>query len=529
MSDTIPVAVSPRDQMAERLARLFSGNTRSHGRFEPRKSAKSKDKLYTVHSAVPPEAWLEHITGVKGVGSVPIMDDDQCWFGAIDVDAHGDDTPDIDVVALERMVREKDLPLMVCRSKSGGAHLYLFCSEPTPAKLVRATLAKWSEQLGYAGVEVFPKQDKLIVVDNEKIYGNWINLCYFDAFNPDQKRYCVEGGQKINLDYFLELAESRRINPAVLVERAEGEHAEAPPCIQKMISGGVGKGHRNEALYNLVVYLRRAFPETWKDKAYDLNARVFEAPLAHAEATKTINSASRRDYRYKCKEEPCRSLCQSYLCVQRKFGITPEEKGELEMGTAPNFGPLVKYTTDPVRWELLVDGVPIHLGTGELMDYRHVRQSVADSLTRLIAPMKNDRWQVMLHKLMTEATVREAPEEASPAGLIRRKLQEFIAKGDLTSDGTNKADREALLMGSPVVQVRGQGRVVYFRGDDFVAFLRKTRSEDLKGPNMWLALKKSGVEHCQLRVGSSNINAWYVPITEDAVIQIETPNMEPEI
>lgn len=530
MSTIIPsVDLDHRRSVAERLAQLFAGNPRSHGAFHPRKNPRAKDRLETIHSAATIEDFEQHLAGVRGMGSVPILDNGECNFGVIDIDAHGDDTPDIDIVGLEQTIREKNLPLVVCRSKSGGAHLYLFMAEPAKAKLVRTVLAKWAEQIGYAGVEVFPKQDELLVVDGEQIYGNWINLCYFDAFNPEQKRYALEGGKQVPVEYFLELAEARRVMPSTLVEKAEGEHAEAPPCIQKMISNGVGQGMRNEGLYNVVVYLKQAFPETWRDKAFDLNAKMFDVPLAHAEAKKTIASAGKRDYRYRCKEEPCRSLCQSFVCVTRKYGITPDEKNEMEMGAPPEFGPLIKFTTEPVRWELMVDGVSINLSTMELMDYRHVRQSVAENLTRLIAPMKNDRWQIMLHKLMQEATVREAPREASAAGLIFRKLEEFIAKGDLSSDGTNISDREVLFQGAPVVQLRDDKRVVYFRAEDFVGFLKKTRSEDLKGPALYFAMGKMGMQHTKLRVRSSVISVWYVPISDDAIIQLDTPDFTPEI
>jgi len=513
-------------ELVARFANLFRGNTRSYGEYiEGRKPPAStiKDAHYT------PETFQKHLDGEIGLGIVPIRDDDTCWFAALDLDAHGD-APDIDLLALEERVREKDLPLTVCRSKSGGAHLYLFGSEPLPAKVVRATMSRWAEELGHAGCEIFPKQEHLPDIPNEgKQWGNWINLCFFDAENPDQRRYAFEGGRRIELDHFLDIAENRRISAAVLVERSETSHSEAPPCIQSMIANGVPGGYRNEALYNYTVYLKKAFPETWKDKAFDLNARTFDKPLSHSEAKKTITSAGRRDYRYKCKEEPCRSLCKSSICVTRKYGITPEEKGELEMGSYPDFGPLRKYMTDPVRWGIEVDGKEIVLSTAEIMDYKKVREAVADSLTRLIPPMKNDRWQGQLHKLMTDAELVEAPEEASTSGIIRYKLQEFVRKADLSSDGKEPKDRDDLLHGAPVVQAVKGKRFVYFRAADFVDFLKKTKSEELKGPNLWMALRESGIEHKRVRAAGTVVPVWAVPLSEDDEIDIEEPDLEPDL
>lgn len=512
--------------LVPRFAKLFRGNLRSYGVFNP----KTK-KMRTEHDEVSYDQYESHLAGEIGLGLVPILDDGTCWFGAIDVDAHGD-TPDIDLVELESLVKEKDLPLTVCRSKSGGAHLYVFGAEPLPAKLLRSALAKWAEQIGHAGCEVFPKQDHLPTdSDGERQLGNWINLCWFDANNPDCLRYAVEGGKRVEFEYFLDLAESRKISAAMLVERSADEHAEAPPCIQKMIANGVPGGQRNEALYNLVVYLKKAYPETWRDKAFDLNARVFDIPLAHAEAKKTIQSAGRRDYRYKCKEEPCRSLCKSAICVTRKFGITPDEKSEMELGGGPEFGPLEKYLTDPPRWILYVNDQPTTLTTGELMEFRSVRLAIVERLNIVPPSMKNDKWQLILHGLMKEVKEIEAPEEASTTGFIRTRLYEFFERTDLTSDGTDKTEREALMFGSPVVQWHEptNRRMVYFRGPDFIDYLKKNRSEEFKGTNLWMALRSVGVEHSRLRVGSKVISVWCAPLMDDDVVELSEPDMSPEL
>lgn len=513
------------DDLVDRFAALFRGNPRSYGEYiEGRKPPARTVK----GEPVTPDVVREHLDGGKGLGVVPVLDNGKCWFAALDIDTHN--APDLDLVALEESVRERDLPLTVCRSKSGGAHLYLFGTEPLPAKLVRATLTKWATEIGHTGCEVFPKQDHLPEVPGEgRQWGNWLNLCYHHAESDDCKRYAVEGGKRLSLEFFLDIAENRRISPAVLVEKAETTHSEAPPCVQSMITNGVQAGQRNEALYNVVVYLKQAFPETWRDRAFDMNARIFDKPLSHTEAKRTITSAGRRDYRYKCREEPCKSLCKSAICVTRKFGITPQEKGELEMGTQPTFGPLKKYMTDPVRWVMAVDGKDVLMSTVELMSFAKVREAVADSLTRLIPPMKNDQWQAQLHQLMESAELIEAPEEASTSGLIRSKLHEFVKRADLTSDGTDTKARDDLLHGSPVVQEKDGERYVMFRAMDFVDFLKKSKSEELKGTNLWMALRDAGVEHFRIRVSGVAMSVWAVPLDPDDVVQIDIPDIEVEL
>ena len=41
-------------------------------------------------------------------------------------------------------IRKLDLPLVMCRSKSGGAHIFLFLKEPTQAKIIRDKLIESS-------------------------------------------------------------------------------------------------------------------------------------------------------------------------------------------------------------------------------------------------------------------------------------------------------------------------------------------------------------------------------------------------
>ena len=158
----------------KRFIRLFRGNKRSFGQWFP-----DNGRMKTEKIEVPPESYEGHLRGKTGVGIVPVMDNSRCYFGAIDIDAHGADES-IDLVSLSNKVNQQDLPLIVCRSKSGGAHVYLFCREALPAEDVRTALTNWAVQLGYPGVEIFPKQSKLRRTgDGDRPLGNWINLPYF--------------------------------------------------------------------------------------------------------------------------------------------------------------------------------------------------------------------------------------------------------------------------------------------------------------------------------------------------------------
>lgn len=538
-----------------RFKSLFLGNMRSFGHWTGTsaltisdvKISEDKGEPYRVMPHDEFNQYRERLfeshlasDNSDGIGIAPLMDDSTCWFGAIDIDAHSQGE-EVDLKRIQRDIVQDDLPLVACRSKSGGAHLYLFGMEPLRGELVRKVLTRWSTKLGVRGSEIFPKQIKYqqektqnkraMVFEGRPVlqFGSWINLPYEGG--DDTIRYAIRGSKELTLEEFMGLAEESRVSNAQLNEFLDDEFKDAPPCLQKLAAQGVEYGNRNEALYNFCIYFKQAFPDTWRDKAFDVNAKIFEEPLPHGEAKKCINSVARKDYRYKCKEEPIQSLCNSQLCVQRKFGITPDERGELHMGTAPEFTGLKKILTEPVIWVLEIQNRSVELSTEQLMDFRLVRNALLEKLTILCPPMKNDRWQIQLHKMIDEVSMIDAPEDASPAGLLRERLYEFLRKAELSSDGTDTSDREAIRRNQPVVQYHKSSgtRRVFFRGSAFVEFLQKNKAEYFKGAKLWEKLRKMGVDYGMLKISGSPVNVWSVEVNPEDGIEIpisKTPNMD---
>lgn len=497
-------------EIIDRFMALYRGNLRSTGRYDPK-----RDRAFTEHNPATVENFAAHLDGEMGIGIVPIMDDDRCWWAAIDIDNHDTDE-DIDIKAIDKIIQDNGLPLIACRSKSGGVHAYMFTANPEPAGRVRGVMLKMATMLGYGGSEIFPKQAKLGMTKDKgtKQLGNWINLPYFGG--DDTMRYAVHDGARIGLTEFIDLAERKRMTDAQLRALALVGHQEAPPCVAHMLSHGVGQGHRNEALYNTVVYLKKAFPDDYEARAFEINATMFSRPLPKAEASRTISSASRPDYSYRCGEEPIHSLCNRDECLKRKFGITLQDAEQLStFESLPMFSDLVKYLSEPVRWEITIDGLRVtNLQTAQLLDWRMMRELIADRLTKIVPMIKPVEWERILGPLMKEARVMETPDDASINGIIRARLREFAGKTDLMNKGEDKEDRQALLRGLPVVQNLNGIRCVVFRANDLVNYLKRTRSEELKGIALWFAVKEIGVVHTRIRVKDDIINVWYMPVEE---------------
>ena len=66
--------------------------------------------------------------------------------------------------------------MVVFRSKSGGAHVFIFVKEFVSAKLMRIKLKAIAELLGYHSSEIFPKQDEVLVKEGH--LGSFLNLPY---------------------------------------------------------------------------------------------------------------------------------------------------------------------------------------------------------------------------------------------------------------------------------------------------------------------------------------------------------------
>lgn len=491
---------------AKRLAALFISNTSSFGRY-PAKGSPSTDKgQYQL------KHFELHLQGKMGLGLVPITNNNDCYWGAIDIDCHGADEGEINLSDLYDKANSFALPVTICRSKSGGAHVYVFSSEPIEAKTMRSILKAYAVKLGFGSSEIFPKQNTVVGPKGEERLGNWINLPYFKA--EDTNRYCWLG-KPVSLEFFLEHAEAHRLTQKELNDAATGDHSEAPPCIQQMMYGKLPNGYRNEGMFAISTYMKKAFPEDWKHRVMDVNTISLETPLASKEIETIIGSVGRREYKYRCQQEPCKSFCQAKICLTRKFGIEESESPQRseEAGLVwMNIEAITKVETDPPTYFVTANGRKLRVSATQLSSPVSMHVAMLEQTNLVTYPVKPKDWLEMLATAMKSLVIEAAPDEASPSGLIRTRLMAFANKA--TSD-----NREHILHGMPVRVVGRDGEVkVYFKGESFVDFLRKTKSSDLRlGPEMWAALRKVGVESERFRVNKDKIvQVWSVKLaTED--------------
>jgi hypothetical protein len=493
----------------------FASNMRSHGHFRPEGPERERDGKQggfaeTVHAPVDETLWDGHLSGVYGLGLVPVMDDGTCCWGAIDIDI--DMKPNL--VAIAQDAARMELPLIPCRTKSGGVHLYLFCSEKVSATLVRGKLMEWSVALGVAGVEVFPKQVRLA---GAKDLGNWINLPYFNG--DDTVRYAIkQDGTRLNVDEFLALAHDLAVSASELEEIGnptdmtfEGTLAEAPPCLQCIVGkGGPGPGHGNKMMFNIGIYLRKRFGDEWEQHFDAYNREPFmDTPRGHKEMQGLVKSVNRKNYEYTCNESPIAQACVRQICLTRKFGIGT---GEDDPGVV--FGSLVKIETMPPVWIWDVDGARLELTTEQLKDQGRFHTACIEVLNKWPRPMKPAAWSTLIREKLQHVEAVPAPPEAKPEGMMWSHLQAYTtgrvvarSREELINDKPwTPSPDEAVKYGD---QVR-PGRT-YFRAGHFKQYLEQQRMGGLTQRELWSWLRKRGAEHHEFNINGRMVTCWSIP------------------
>ena len=496
-------------KIAEGFSQLFNGSERAHGFFEiasNRNDGKKQGKAVTVKTSGPTvPLWEKHLAGEYGLGVIPIDDDNNCHWGCIDVDVYPLDTTEL-VAKIEKL----KLPLVVCRSKSGGAHIFLFVTEPVEAGEMQDKLREIAAGLGFGGLEIFPKQRE-VLADRGDI-GSWLNMPYFSGEESTRYGFSTKG-EALTIEKFLAFAEKRKVTPDELfnlkVETIDDLDG-GPPCLKVLLKQGFPEGTRNNGLFNIAVYLMKAFPEKWETKLEEYNRKYLKPPLPAKEVLALIQQHKKKEYNYKCSDEPIRSYCNSTKCKTCKFGVG-------EAYDAPIFSSLAKLNTNPPLWFMSVNDKRLELTTEQLQNQTRFQRVCMETLNVMPPKMKEDKWQLLVqHLLESGLEIIAVSQDASVQGQFNELLEAFCT--DLAQAST----REEMLLGKPWTS---EGKT-YFRLKDLIEYLQKHRFMDLKVNQIAARLQDLNAEHIFFNMKGRGVNVWAIPafIYEDP--DLEPPNMK---
>ena len=476
-----------------KFKQIFSGLTIAYGQYQPGdrgENGKQQGKAFIVRGNVTDELWTNHLKGEgAALGIIPITENNDCRWGCIDIDEY-----DFDHTSLIQSIRTSNLPLIVCRSKSGGAHVFLFTTEFISASLMQSTLKKLSKVLGYEGSEIFPKQTEILVERGDT--GNFLNLPYYNGTKG--LRYAInDNGSSCTLEEFYQLYDvynkSKEEIEKIKVEEKKIEEAfpAGPPCLNKLASIGFGEGGRNNALFSIAVYYKKCDPDNWEKLVDEANTKYMNPPLSSSEIQNTvIKQINKKGYdKYKCKDVPIRDVCQSGLCRTKKFGVG---FGEEEM---PMLANLTKYTSNPPQWFLNVGDKRIELKSEQLYNPGMFALACLDQANSIIPVPKPKDWkQHFLKPMMTNIQEIEPLESLDPINEITGLLQ------DWTTNRQAARTLDDIFNKLPFTDEKRE--FTYFRMEDFYNFCKKNHwdMDKIKTGNLIKRLENIFVEEIRMTI-----------------------------
>jgi hypothetical protein len=447
----------------------------------------------------------------NSVGIIPINEDNKCKWGCIDVDQYP-----LDHKLLVEKIRRLKLPLVVCRSKSGGAHCFLFAEDWVEARDMQKALQNISAALGYGDSEIFPKQVKLNLDRGD--VGNFLNLPYYDA--EGGLRYAfLDDGTSADLEEFFELYEAHKQTPEQVIKLQVESTADmadfdkGPPCLKILAKLKISEGGRNNGLFNVGVYLRKAYPDSWESEILRYNMEYFEPPLPLNEVNVVAKQVQRKDYAYKCNDAPINAHCNKDLCRTMEFGI----------GAAASGVPIAnlrKYNSTPPVWFLDVNGEPLELDTDALMNQTAFQKACMEQLNLYPRTAKKEQWEARVGALLNEmkeneSAIVEVAQDASISGQFYDYLEEFCSYLQTAQD------REEILLRKPFTDEE-EGKT-YFRLKDFEAHLRKNKFFEYKSHKVAQRLRDINGDSTVLKIKGRSVRVWCIPAFEKGDIDITVP------
>ena len=405
--------------MIEKFKNIFQGLDRAHGVTIVGESngngTKVKGKSFVKREPITDELWQKHLDGTDSLGVIPINDDNKCKWGCIDIDSYAG----FDHQKLINKIKQFKLPLVVCRSKSGGAHVFLFTKDYVSASLMQDKLNEIRSVLGYGGSEVFPKQRELKSKDDT---GNFLNLPYFNG--DDTVRYAFDNdGEAASLEGFYKLYETKVVTADIIesleIKRPQTPYSDGPPCIELMAQNKIGEGGRNNALFHYGVYAKSKWPENWKSKLVVFNETAMQSPLTDVEVDIIKKQHDKKDWGYKCNDQPMCSLCDKKLCKSRKFGIGQEP-------VFPSLTDLQVINLEEPYYYLNVDGDRLYLDSAKhLTNQSLFQEECVKQLRNNPVTLKTNEWKKLTNILLRNAEITEPAEGTSTKDILKNYLEDY--------------------------------------------------------------------------------------------------------
>jgi len=176
---------------------------------------KCSDCTHQAFIPVSEQVIVEHLQGRHVMGVYPLLEDETCWFLAVDFDKRSWQQ---DIAAFAETCRAARVPVAIERSRSGnGAHAWFFFAAPVPANVARRmgcyliteTMNRRHELSMESYDRLFPNQDTM----PRGGFGNLIALPLQHEARQQGNSVFVDEGFKPIADQWAFLASVQRIEP----------------------------------------------------------------------------------------------------------------------------------------------------------------------------------------------------------------------------------------------------------------------------------------------------------------------------
>lgn len=485
--------------LAKEFLALFQGNPNHRGRYvitnyTPNDKGKITGRASTIPCQISEAVWKEHLEGRDPLGIVPTMPNGTTAWACYDIDIYP--TPHTQLI--ERLARV-GLQVVVCRSKSGGAHVYFFFSTPISCD---AVIRKMREMTGLLGlertVEIYPKQEDL---GTERGAGNWVNMPYENG--EKSVRVGLDGyGSPLSAEDFIAVAHRIRLRPEEFLG-IDVQHKEilpgGPPCLNRIVLQGGLSEFRNNFFYSLGVYYRKVglTLEEALAKAQGVNAETCTPELDAKELRDTITSAYGKEYFYKCTDLPIKNHCSKAACRRCKFGIGGGEETELAIEIIR----IAHNQAGEGAWQLETSIGTVLVDEETLFSLPRLKVAFLKQCRILLPNVTTKAWHKLLDKSRDKIEVIDETSDLSNHEMMRSRLMDWLGSNLCTEK------QDLLVVGRPI---RENGRYI-FRPEDFEEYLKARRWLDLDRSEVYAWFRKWGFVHARHAVNGTRVRVWYVP------------------
>lgn len=500
--------------VAKRMMSAFEGSdlgylvTRVKGKGH---KGKTEAEYRTIHGQIDESVMQSHLDGVSGVGVVPISSGNVCKFGVIDIDVY-----DLDHKALQANIQRLKLPLIHCRSKSGGAHLYLFLDDWESCAMVRELLVEMRSALGFSGSgELFPAQEVINAQDGE--VGNGINIPYFNSEMPTRYAYNKKV-EALEVEEFLDFVEKSRVSMASVQEiEFSGERKyfeDGPICLQILASMGKITENRNIFMFNVGVYCKNKWPDDWESHHEEYNRQLCEPPLPSKEIVDQQRSLKKKDgYFYQCTMCPLKDYCNKAKCKMQKYGIGSSAEDQVQIGS------ITIMLSEPRLYFMSVEGKSLTLSTDQLQNPTLWQKACMEQLDMMPPVPTRGDWQQLINGMLSTATKQEVAPELTRAGKFENLLRKFC------TSHIRAVAPEEVLSGKPWTD---KGKTM-FRIDAFEKFLRNNDFTDFTTGRIQEHIQRlNRGEECHGKLNytkedgkRSTTRVWWVPEFDNLDVDID--------